>query len=61
MKKKHTGSTAGMQLSVETSDLMQQRTEEVVPQRMVHMKQAIQDKDFETFAELTMKVIVGNV
>ena len=55
-KKKHTGSTAGMQLSVDTSDLMQRRIHDVVPQRMKLMKQAIEDRDFQTFAELTVKV-----
>merc|ERR1712004_424138 len=54
-KKKHIGSTAGMQTSVKTSDLFKHRVEHVVPDRMTDMKKAIQDKSFNTFAELTMK------
>ncbi|XP_048764779.1 diphosphomevalonate decarboxylase-like isoform X2 [Ostrea edulis] len=51
---KHTGSTVGMQTSVETSELLQQRIQ-TVPDRVEQMKQAILKKDFHTFAEITMK------
>lgn len=52
--RKDTGSTVGMQLSVETSPLLKHRAEAVVPGRMVAMEKAFMDKDFETFAQLTM-------
>ncbi|CDO95793.1 unnamed protein product [Kluyveromyces dobzhanskii CBS 2104] len=53
--KKDTPSTSGMQLTVHTSDLFQERIKNVVPERFEQMKQSIKDKDFTTFAELTMK------
>ncbi|XP_064641449.1 diphosphomevalonate decarboxylase-like [Lineus longissimus] len=53
--KKITGSTSGMQRSVETSDLIAYRAEHVVPQRMRDIKEAIAKRDFETFADITMK------
>ncbi|KAJ3320874.1 diphosphomevalonate decarboxylase [Boothiomyces sp. JEL0866] len=52
--RKDTGSTEGMQLTVETSELLKHRTETVVPQRMIDMEKAIAEKDFDTFAEITM-------
>ncbi|XP_046841721.1 diphosphomevalonate decarboxylase-like [Xenia sp. Carnegie-2017] len=54
-EKKETSSTSGMRRSVETSELLKLRAEHVVPQRMYEMKQAILNKDFEKFADLTMK------
>lgn len=53
--KKDVPSTSGMQLTVHTSDLFQYRIKEVVPKRFIEMKNAILDKDFPKFAELTMK------
>lgn len=53
--KKDTPSTSGMQLTVKTSDLFQERIKEVVPRRFKEMKEAIQGKDWPKFAELTMK------
>ncbi|CAG58241.1 uncharacterized protein GVI51_C03421 [Nakaseomyces glabratus] len=53
--KKDTPSTSGMQLTVNTSDLFKERITNVVPKRFEAMKKAILDKDFPTFAELTMK------
>lgn len=53
--KKDVPSTSGMQLTVKTSDLFQERIKNVVPKRFKEMKQAILNKDFEKFAELTMK------
>lgn len=53
--KKDTPSTTGMQTTVATSDLFKWRVEEVVPKRFEEMKRAILDRDFETFANLTMK------
>ena len=53
--KKGTSSTEGMQHTVNTSPLLQHRIKEVVPARMAEMKKAIHERDFQTFAELTMK------
>lgn len=53
--KKDTPSTSGMQLTVKTSELFQERVKTVVPKRFAHMKEAIQNKDWSKFAELTMK------
>jgi len=52
--KKGVSSTSGMQATVATSALFSQRANIVVPARMKAMISAIQAKDFETFAELTM-------
>lgn len=51
--KKGTSSTAGMQRTVATSPLLQHRLT-LVPGRMAQMEQAIKDRDFETFAKVTM-------
>jgi diphosphomevalonate decarboxylase len=53
--KKGVSSTAGMQNTVATSTLFVQRAQHVVPDRMSKMKLAIQQRDFATFADLTMK------
>lgn len=53
--KKDTPSTSGMQTTVKTSDLFQWRIKEVVPKRFEEMKKSILNKDFPTFADLTMK------
>ncbi|KAL3768653.1 hypothetical protein ACHAWO_001122 [Cyclotella atomus] len=53
-KQKDTSSTAGMENSVATSQLLKYRASTVVPSRMEQIEQAIHDKDFETFAKLTM-------
>jgi diphosphomevalonate decarboxylase len=52
---KDTSSTQGMKTSVETSELLSYRAQHVVPIRMTHMEQAIRNKDFHTFAKLTMQ------
>lgn len=54
-KQKGTSSTSGMQNTVATSDLFQRRAEVVVPRHMKLMEKAIKDKDFESFATVTMK------
>jgi diphosphomevalonate decarboxylase len=54
-EKKGVSSTSGMQQTVATSTLFKQRIEETVPKRMEAMIKAIDMKDFEKFAELTMK------
>ena len=45
-----------MQNSVKTSDLLQYRAQHIVPKRMETLTKAILDKDYNTFAEETMKV-----
>ncbi|KAJ1551942.1 diphosphomevalonate decarboxylase [Cladochytrium tenue] len=44
-----------MQLTVATSPLLQQRISDVVPSRMLAMESAIADRDFDAFAEHTMR------
>ena len=53
--KKGVSSTTGMQTTVQTSSLFQTRSKEVVPKRMAEMEKAIQTRDFETFAKVTMR------
>ncbi|GAA5881734.1 hypothetical protein JCM3774_005972 [Rhodotorula dairenensis] len=53
-KKKGTPSTAGMQRTVATSDLLQHRIRNVVPARMDRMSAAIRNRDFDQFALETM-------
>lgn len=53
--KKGTSSTAGMQSTIKTSTLMDERINKVVPARMEAMKKAVIEKDFQSFAELTMR------
>ena len=53
--RKKYSSTEGMKRSVETSKLLKYRAEEVVPKRIELISKAIQDKDFETFARITME------
>ncbi|KAI8384337.1 diphosphomevalonate decarboxylase [Radiomyces spectabilis] len=52
--KKGTSSTEGMQHTIQTSPLMKERVK-IVPERMQAMKDAILSKDFQSFAELTMR------
>jgi len=52
--KKGTSSTSGMQRTVETSALLQHRIKDVVPARMKAIEKAIKDKDFDSFARITM-------
>ncbi|PBP19039.1 diphosphomevalonate decarboxylase [Diplocarpon rosae] len=53
-KQKDTSSTSGMQLTVATSKLFKTRAREVVPEHMALMEKAIKEKDFESFAKVTM-------
>jgi diphosphomevalonate decarboxylase len=53
--KKGTSSTSGMQRTVATSPFLQHRIQSVVPERMARMTAAILAKDFDAFAELTMR------
>jgi diphosphomevalonate decarboxylase len=47
-------STKGMQLSVQTSPMMKDRIDKIVPARMADVSEAVQAKDFERFANITM-------
>ncbi|VVC88692.1 unnamed protein product [Leptidea sinapis] len=53
--KKHTSSSIGMKITAKTSALMKYRTEINVPLRVTSMCDAIKQKDFASFAEITMK------
>lgn len=53
--RKDTSSTSGMQLSAKTSPLLKYRVDSVLPKRVEDMINAIKSRDFQTFAELTMK------
>ncbi|KAJ3329446.1 diphosphomevalonate decarboxylase [Gonapodya sp. JEL0774] len=53
--KKDVGSTEGMQATVATSELFSARVEKSVPLRMRLMEKAIKDRDFDLFAETTMR------
>ena len=54
-EKKDVSSTAGMQTTVQTSQLFKTRAEMVVPAAMAEMEKAIAEKDFEAFAKVTMR------
>ncbi|KAF5742515.1 putative diphosphomevalonate decarboxylase [Tripterygium wilfordii] len=52
-RQKETSSTSGMRESVETSLLLQHRAKEVVPKRIKQMEEAIANRDFASFTQLT--------
>ncbi|XP_042509943.1 diphosphomevalonate decarboxylase MVD2, peroxisomal-like [Macadamia integrifolia] len=52
-RQKETSSTTGMRESVETSALLNHRSKEVVPKRILQMEEAIRTHDFPSFARLT--------
>ncbi|KAJ9270970.1 hypothetical protein DTO212C5_2915 [Paecilomyces variotii] len=54
-EKKDVPSTEGMQTTVATSSLFSTRAELTVPARMAAIEAAIRDRDFPTFAEITMR------
>ncbi|KYN12825.1 Diphosphomevalonate decarboxylase [Trachymyrmex cornetzi] len=54
-EQKKVSSAIGMKRSIETSQLLQYRIMHVVPERANKMQQAIVEKNFKNFAELTMK------
>ncbi|KAK9877226.1 hypothetical protein WA026_016973 [Henosepilachna vigintioctopunctata] len=54
-KTKTYSSTSGMKTSVETSTLLKHRAANIVPQRTKEMITAIKNKDYKTFAKLTMQ------
>ncbi|EPY23287.1 diphosphomevalonate decarboxylase [Strigomonas culicis] len=51
---KDVSSTSGMQQSLKTSPLMQERIATTVDKRMAEVSEAIKQKDFHKFAEITM-------
>ncbi|EIW73622.1 hypothetical protein TREMEDRAFT_67459 [Tremella mesenterica DSM 1558] len=51
--KKGTSSTSGMQRTVETSTLLQHRLT-IVPERMTAISHAIKERNFDSFAQITM-------
>lgn len=53
--RKDTTSSDGMKLSVETSELILKRAQDIVPQRVTRMLTAIKERNFHDFAEITMK------
>lgn len=53
--KKGVSSTSGMQQTVATSGLFQQRITQIVPANMDLMEEAVKAKDFGKFAEVTMR------
>lgn len=53
--KKKTSSTSGMQNSVMTSELLKYRVSKCVPERTKRITNAILDRDFQTFAEITIQ------
>ncbi|KAL4889008.1 GHMP kinase [Aspergillus ambiguus] len=54
-EKKDVPSTEGMQTTVATSNLFATRASSVVPERMSAIETAIQNRDFPSFAEITMR------
>jgi len=54
-QQKKTSSTAGMQTSVQTSELLKFRAREVVPLQLSRMLNAVKETDFATLATVTMQ------
>ena len=53
--RKKVPSSVGMRRGVETSELLRFRAEKIVPKRADEMAAAIAERDFEKFAQITMK------
>lgn len=53
--KKKVSSAVGMKRTLMTSEFMKYRVEKLLSPRVHEMEQAIKNKNFESFAELTMK------
>lgn len=53
--RKKTSSSVGMKNSVLTSDLLKHRAEHCVPERTERILKAINDTDFQSFGEITIK------
>lgn len=54
-ERKKIGSTVGMRLAIENSELLKYRVSHCVPKHIEQMTRAILDKDFPTFGEITMR------
>lgn len=54
-KEKDTSSTSGMETSKATSPFLKYRAECIVDGRMATMEEAIRNRDFQTFGQLTMQ------
>lgn len=54
-EKKKVGSSLGMKISVANSELLKYRADVCVPKRVNDMEEAILEKNFPAFGELTMK------
>ena len=54
-QRKSTPSSDGMKRSVKTSALLRHRADVVVPTQLKALRSAIADRDFDDFAEVTMK------
>ncbi|EGD93876.1 diphosphomevalonate decarboxylase [Trichophyton tonsurans CBS 112818] len=53
--RKEVPSSECMQLTVATSTLFPSRAQSIVPERMTAIEKSIQERNFETFAEITMR------
>lgn len=53
--RKKYSSTSGMKQTVETSEFLKCRVQTVVPKRIQTIIKAVKEKDFDTFAKLTMQ------
>lgn len=53
--KKKVGSSLGMKLATENSELLKYRASVCVPKRITDIEKAIADRDYPTFGELTMR------
>ncbi|GLV32099.1 Mevalonate diphosphate decarboxylase [Carabus blaptoides fortunei] len=53
--RKKFSSTSAMKRSVHTSELLKHRVEHIVPKRTAAIVQAIKDRNFQVFADLTMQ------
>lgn len=53
--RKKYGSTVGMRRSVATSSFLKYRADSLLPERVQNIIKAIKEKDFRTFAEITMQ------
>lgn len=54
-ERKKVGSTVGMRLAVENSELLKFRADHCVPKHTEQIKQAILNRDFPTFGEITIR------
>lgn len=54
-ERKKVGSTVGMRLAIETSELLKYRRDVCVPRHVEAITRAILERDFPTFGEITIK------